>query len=160
VKEKHTRFNLRRLKARIKLKGLDAIDRRTGAAKALVEWREGVIAALGGSENISPMKLAVVEEATRTAAYLNHVDEFLLSLDSVIDRRSKKLRSIVEQRMRIGEHLMRQLDRLGLERQAKALSAAFEVAWKQETQNESQTANGISDENPEIESEAQSNSGG
>jgi hypothetical protein len=117
------RVGLHHLKARIQLRGLHAIDKRCGAAKHLISWKAELVAALGGSENISPMKMTVIEEATRTAAYFNHIDEFLLSLESVIDRRAKKLRPIVESRMRIGEHLMRQLDRLGLEREPKPISA-------------------------------------
>jgi hypothetical protein len=125
VKER-TRYQLRQLKGRIRLRGLHAIDKRTGAARELVEWRAGVIAAMGGEENISSMKMAVIEEATRTRAYLNHIDAFLLSLESVIDRRSKKLRPIVEARMRIGEHLMKQMDRLGFERVPKPVPTLAE----------------------------------
>jgi len=80
-------------------------------------------AALGGSENVSPQQLAVVEEAVRSKAYLDHIDAFLLSLDSVIHKRRKKLYPIVLSRMQVAEHFMRQMDRLGFARIPKPLPA-------------------------------------
>jgi hypothetical protein len=121
------RVGLHQLKARIQLKGLNSIDRRMGAARSLLQWRAAVVADMGGEENLTAAKRAVIEEATRTKAYLDHVDAFLLSLESVIDRKSRKLRPIVDARMRIGEHLMKQLDRLGLERVPKPVPTLAEV---------------------------------
>lgn len=123
MKTTRTRAGLRAVRSKIQLRGLASVDRRTAAARELCDWKAEVIAALGGEENVSPMKASVIEEAVRTRAYLNHVDAYLLSLESVIDKRARKLRPIVEARMRIGEHLMKQMDRLGLDRVAQPLPA-------------------------------------
>ena len=114
---------LRAARARIRLEGLRSIDKRTAAGRALVDWKESLTAALGGSENVSPQQLAVVEEAVRSKAYLDHIDAFLLSLDSVIHKRRKKLYPIVLSRMQVAEHFMRQMDRLGFARIPKPLPA-------------------------------------
>ena len=72
------RTGLNALKARVKVRGLAAIDRRTVAARALLAWQDEVLAALGGEENVSPQKRALVEVACRTKLYLDHLDAYIL----------------------------------------------------------------------------------
>ena len=48
------------LKAKVKLRGLHAIDRRTAAARALLAWRDELITALGGLETVTPQEMALV----------------------------------------------------------------------------------------------------
>jgi hypothetical protein len=116
---KRTRLGMRALKARVAIRGLAAIDRRTHAAKGLLSWRDDLISALGGAENASPMKLAIIEQATRAKLILDHVDAYLLSQESLLNRRSKRILPIVLERTKLAEHFVKLLAQLGLERQAK-----------------------------------------
>ena len=47
------RTGLNALKARVKVRGLAAIDRRTTAARALLDWRQELVADLGGEAKVS-----------------------------------------------------------------------------------------------------------
>jgi hypothetical protein len=111
-----SRHGLNRVLAAVKLKGLDGIDRRTSAARALLRWREKLIADLGGIETISSQRLILVDVATRTKALLDHVDEWLLSQRSVVNRRARALLPVVAQRQALADSLARALGQLGLER--------------------------------------------
>jgi hypothetical protein len=150
-------ISTRNVRTRIQLRGLSQVDKRFAAAKSLIAWRDAVVADLGGEENLTAMKRAVVEEATRAKLFLDHVDQYLLSLDTVIDKRSRRVRAIVEQRMRVGEHLMKQMDRLGLERQMKAVSPNFDITWKGEEQSDGspERADEVSVADPAEQGEAQ-----
>lgn len=111
----HPRTGLGALKAKVKVRGLTAIDQRTLAARALLDWRRQVLDDLGGEENIAATKLALVETAVRTKLYLDHVDAFLLERSALVNRR-KKLIPLVEQRQRLADSLARILTQLGLEK--------------------------------------------
>ena len=76
--EKQSRHGLYGGLARVKLRGLEDIDRRTTAARALLDWREQVYRDLGGLENIPATRVKLVELAATTAALISHADEFLL----------------------------------------------------------------------------------
>ena len=114
-----SRLGLKQLKGKIQLKGLAAIDRRTGAARELLRWRSELVAALGGAEIASPQKLALVEQATRAKAIIDHVDAYLLEQESLINKRSRRIMPIVLERTRLSEHFAKLLSQLGLERAAK-----------------------------------------
>src|SRR5580704_17817802 len=75
---KRSRHGLDALKARVKIRGLSAIDRRTSAGKELILWRSELLKDLGGEENISIQRLALVDMAVRTRLFLSHIDAFLL----------------------------------------------------------------------------------
>jgi len=62
----YSRHGLNVLKARVKVRGLAAIDKRTAAARALITWRSELLADLGGAETVSAQQLALVEMAVRT----------------------------------------------------------------------------------------------
>jgi hypothetical protein len=98
---------------------LAAIDRRTTAARALLDWRRELLDDLGGEHVISAARLALVEIAVRTRLYLDHVDAFLMEQPSLIVKRARlrgRLLPLVEQRQRLAEGLARLLGQLGLER--------------------------------------------
>ena len=65
-RRQYSRHGLNVLKARVKVRGLQAIDRRTAAAQALLAWQKQLIADLGGEKVISAQQRALVELATRT----------------------------------------------------------------------------------------------
>jgi hypothetical protein len=111
------RLHLKALKARIALKGLAAIDSRTSAARHLISWRDELITALGGDP--TPQQLALIELCTRARAILDHVDNYVLSLDSLVNKRGRKLVPIVSQRTALADHLSKLLAQLGLSRIAR-----------------------------------------
>lgn len=113
------RTGLNALKARVKVRGLSAIDKRTTAARALLAWRRELLADLGGEEHVSAAQRRLVEIACRTALYLDHVDAHLMERRSLLERRGRRLLPLVEQRQRLAESLVRVLSQLGLERRAR-----------------------------------------
>ena len=50
AKRKRTRSGLYALKAKVRVRGLQAIDRRTAAARGLLSWRDELLTALGGQD--------------------------------------------------------------------------------------------------------------
>lgn len=111
----YTRSGLNALKARVKVRGLGAIDRRTAAARELITWRAALIADLGGEARLTAAKRALVDVAARSRLFLEHVDAALLERSSLVTRRHRLL-PLLEQRQRLADQLARALDQLGLER--------------------------------------------
>jgi hypothetical protein len=82
------------------------------------DWREGVIRELGGRDTITTTKLALVNATLGSWLLLNTVDGYLMNLEGgIIDRKHRGLYPIAEQRMRMADSLVRQLQALGLEKQ-------------------------------------------
>ncbi len=115
------RTGLRALKGRVAIRGLAAIDRRTAAARALLDWRRELLADLGGEPQLSASQKALVELAARTRLYIDHVDAHLMEMSSLVTRRGR-LKPLVEQRQRLVDSLARVLGQLGLERRAKPVT--------------------------------------
>jgi hypothetical protein len=118
---------------RIKLRGLDGIDHRTSAARALLQWREQVISDCGGLESLSATKLALIDAASRTKALLDHADSFLIAERSVINRKQKAFIPLVAQRQSLCDSLCRTLVLLGLQRVPKAIPSLREYIEQRET---------------------------
>jgi hypothetical protein len=121
-----TRHGLNAVKNRIAIKGLKLVDRRFGPAKELFAWQAELVRDLGGAETISTQKRALVEMATRTRLYINHVDAFLLSQPSLINKRKRAIIPILRERQSLVESLARLLSQLGLEREAKRIPSLAE----------------------------------
>ena len=114
-----SRTGLRALKSRVTVRGLAAIDRRTTAARTLLDFRRELLDDLGGAHTITAARLALVEMAVRTRLFVDHVDAFLMAQPSLIVKRARlrgRLLPLVEQRQRLAESLARLLGQLGLER--------------------------------------------
>lgn len=121
-----TRHGLTRTMVRIKLAGLDVIDRRTAPARALLAWREQLITDLGGVEQLSAQKLGMVELACRTKAIVDAADSWLLSQPSIVNKKSRALLPIVMQRQTLCDSLARLLNQLGLSRVPKPVKSLAE----------------------------------
>ena len=121
--QKRSRSGLNALKARIKVRGLSAIDMRTSAARALLEWRNELLTDLGGERNLSAQKRALVEMASRTRLYVDHIDGFIMESGVLVNKRRKSLLPIVQQREVLVGSLARLLAQLGLERQARPVQS-------------------------------------
>jgi len=102
--------------ARIKLRGLSAIDRRTAAARATLAFKRELIAALGGEAGLSPQRRKLIDLAARASLLLDHIDAWLFQQRSLVNARAKTLLPVLVQRQAIADHLTRLLDKLGLDR--------------------------------------------
>jgi hypothetical protein len=118
------------------VRGLAAIDQRTAAARALLDWRRELLEDLGGEAVASAAQLALVEVATRTRLYLDHVDAVLMGRESLVVR-GRRLLPLVEQRQKLADGLARILGQLGLERRkppAPSLDAYFAAKYGRQDQ--------------------------
>ena len=102
----------------VKARGLDAIDKRSSAWKAVEQFRDSLIADLGGADNVSTQQAALVDLASRCWLYLNHIDGFLLRQDRLVVGRGRKttILPVLQQRQGIASHFESLMARLGLER--------------------------------------------
>ena len=116
--QERSRHGLNALKARVKVRGLQAIDRRTAAARALIAWREELVSDLGGEETISAQQRALVDLATRTRLYVESLDGWLLGQRSLVNARKRSVHPVLRERTQLADALARYLTALGLERRS------------------------------------------
>ncbi len=121
-----TRHGLNAVKNRIQIKGLELVDRRFGPAKELFQWQAELVRDLGGSEAISTQKRTLVEMATRTRMYINHVDAFLMSQPSLVNKRKRTIIPILRERQQLVDSLARLLGQIGVDRVAKQIPTLAE----------------------------------
>ncbi len=115
----YARTGLNALKARVKVRGLHAIDRRTAAARGLLQWRQDLVTDLAGEDTLSVQKKSIIEQATRYRLYGEHLDAFLMEQRSLVNRRRQAVLPVLRERLQIGDALLRCLAALGLERREK-----------------------------------------
>lgn len=127
VEMANTRHGMSALKSRVKLRGMEAIDKRTGPARSMLEWRDQYIRDLGGPENVTAAKMKLVECAATTAALISHADAFLMEQPSVINRRKKSFYPLVPQKQSLVDSLARLLNLIGLDRVPKPIPTLQEV---------------------------------
>ncbi len=135
----YTRHGLHALKARVMVRGLQAIDGRTAAAQHLVAFRRELLDDMGGESAVSAAQLALVEIATRSRLYLDHVDAVLLERQSLVVR-GRRLLPLVEQRGRLASSLLEVLSKLGLERRQRPAPSLEEYVRARYGQNGSKRA--------------------
>lgn len=121
------RTGLNALKARVKVRGLAAIDGRTAAARALLDWRSHLVSDLGGETAISAQQRALVEVATRSKLYIDHLDAFLMEQRSLVNAQRKAVLPVLRERQTLVDSLTRILTTLGLERKARPAKTLTEV---------------------------------
>lgn len=131
--QRRHRHGLNTLKARVKCRGLGAIDRRTNAARGLIAWRNELLAALGGSEAVTPQRAALVDMAVRTRLYIDHVDSFLMEQPTLILKRKRAILPVLRERQCLVDSLARLLAQIGLERQPKAVPSLAEYIARRES---------------------------
>lgn len=120
--EKKSRHGLNALRNRVEIRGFRVVDRRSAAAKGLFGWRAALMKDLGGEENISAQKRALVDLAVRTRLYVDHVDAFLMEQPSLINKKRRTAFPILLQRQQLADSLARTLAQLGLNRVPEAES--------------------------------------
>src|SRR5580700_9712537 len=114
---------LKRTIAAIKGRGIKALDGRSMVVRATKQWRSALLADLGGESNVSTQRLAIVDLASRTKLCLDMIDGWVLSCDSIVNKRKKSLIPALKERQVLVDSLARLLSQLGLQRQAKLVAA-------------------------------------
>jgi len=114
------------LKRVVSARGIDGLDARTTAVRAVNEWRTALVNDLGGEQAISTQKAALVDAASRTMLLLNHVDAYLLEQRSLVNKRKRSLWPVVRERQSLCDSLARLLGQLGLERREKPIKSLQE----------------------------------
>lgn len=121
ARRSYTRHGLTALKAKVKMRGLAAIDRRSAPARALIAWRREMVADLGGEGQLSAQQLALIDLATRTRLYVESLDAWLMEQPSLILKRRRAVLPVLRERQQLADSLARLLGQLGLERRAKSI---------------------------------------
>src|SRR6266446_4965117 len=118
--DRRPRTGLLALKAKVMLRGLAAVNRRTKAARDVVKWRAELVAELGGEPGMTAARLTRIETLVRTKLLLEHLDAQLLEYDTLFSRKRGTLRpqvkAILTERNRMAEALERGLAALGASR--------------------------------------------
>ena len=122
----YSRHGLNVLKARVKVRGLAAIDMRTAAAQALVAWRCELLSDLGGEESVSAQQMALVDMAVRTRLYVDSLDAWIMEQESLVNRKRKSVLPVLRERQQLVDSLGRLLGQVGLEKKAKPVPALGE----------------------------------
>ena len=114
-------------------RGLSIIPSNSPLHAFITERREAIIADRGGRANLSHMLLDLIEKYITTEILISSADAYLMALEQprvgkrtgrvldalgIIDRRSHKLRPIVEQRNRLIETSLKLANAIGLQRAA------------------------------------------
>jgi hypothetical protein len=114
--KKRTKTGLYALKTLVQMRGLQGINRSTLAGRALVRWKDELMAALGGPEQVSPQRAVLIDLVVRTRLYIECVDTYLLKQRSIIDKEKKSVLPVVRERQGLCDSLARLLGQLGLDR--------------------------------------------
>ena len=83
------------------------------------EWRQEVLADLGGAEQVAAARMALLNAAVGTWIVLASLDRYLFELANaggLVNRRSRHAFAIVSDRMRVADSLAKQLQTVGLDR--------------------------------------------
>jgi hypothetical protein len=133
IETKGNGHGLSALKRHVAARGMKAIDGRTGAARAVRDWQQELLVDLGGEENLSKQRRALVDLATRTWLYLSHVDAWLMMQTTLVNKRKKSILPIVKERQQLVDSLARLLAQLGLDRQSKKVPTLAEYLEAKES---------------------------
>jgi hypothetical protein len=106
------------LKRAIKTLGARSIDRRTTVGRHHAEWRGNLIDALGGVQELTPQKIALIDEVVLTKLILDSINAWIVSQPTLINKRSRSVITAVRDRSGLVSVLRMLLGDLGLERKA------------------------------------------
>ncbi len=120
------RHGLNATKARIMVQGLSSIDKRTLAAQALLDWKESLVRDLGGPQAISTQEATLVEMAVRGRLIIEHVDAFILSQESLVNKKRRQIYPIVRERNTLVNTLANLLGQLGLAKREPPMKSLAE----------------------------------
>jgi hypothetical protein len=113
-------------KAALSKGGLTALDGRSAEARALKAWKAEIVADLGG--DLSAQQLTLLDSAAVSMALLAVADAYLRELGAgIVNRKRKTFVPLVQERLRVAQHVADTLKTLGLARVAKTVPALAEV---------------------------------
>jgi hypothetical protein len=115
------------LKRAVRVLGTRAVDRRTRIGKALQAWRDELISDLGGIENLSAAKLALIDSAVKTKLILDSIEVWMLKQQSLVSGKTRGAIPVVLHRNSLVGTLKGLLETLGLERRARKVPTLAEV---------------------------------
>src|SRR5215831_3383085 len=113
----YAKHGLTILKRAVNGLGNRAIDKRTATGKALAKWRKDLIADLGN--DVSVQQDTIVDLAVKSKLLLDSIDVWLLTQESLVNKRKKSLIPVVKERQAIADGLAKYVAMLGLERRVK-----------------------------------------
>ena len=117
---RYQRHGLHTLKRAVQTLGSRALPpKSTALGRALHEWREALLADLGGVEAVSTQQAALVDLAVRTRLLVDSVDAYVLSMPSPVNRQRRCLHPVVRERQALVGQLQSLLRDLGLDRKAR-----------------------------------------
>jgi hypothetical protein len=102
----YSRHGLNAPMARIKLRGLSAIDRRTAAAREHLALRRELENAVGGEADLTPQQRKLIELAARASLLLDHIDAWLFQQPRLVNARAKTVLPVLAQRQALADHLI------------------------------------------------------
>jgi len=136
------------LKQALKVRGMNALDRRTSPVRLMESFRSELLVSLGGEDALSAQELALIEMVVRTKLLLDHCDSFLLGLPSVINRKRRSFVPLVRERMQLQDSLARLLGQLGVARRQKPVPSLAEYLQREQPP-EDEPEHDESEEEPE-----------
>jgi hypothetical protein len=101
------------------------LDGRSAVAVAVRQFKADVTADLGG--DLSRAQATILEDAAQSWIIRQALDDWIARQPSLVTKK-RTLLPIVGERLKVAEHLAKQLDRLGLERRAKAVQDVRQLA--------------------------------
>jgi hypothetical protein len=90
--------------------------KRTALGRALAEWRDALLADLGGADKVSTQQRALLDLAVRSKLLVDSVDAYVLSMPSAVNKKKRCLHPVVRERSALVGQLQSLLRDLGLER--------------------------------------------
>jgi hypothetical protein len=135
--------DVRKLNTLLKEHNLSGIDRRTAIGREYFERRDAIIFDAGGCENLSQLKLDLIDRYLRTLILIDSIDNYLFSLPSIIRRRSKSLFPVALQRQQFMNSAFQLATAIGLQRVApKPMDLNTYLTSKRASRPTSETASG------------------
>jgi len=89
-----------------------ALDGRYAVSKELKKWRDGVAQSLGG--NLSEQEDTILDICVRSKLMLDSIDAWLLTQDSLVNKRKKAVIPAVKDRKDLARDLVDTLKTLGI----------------------------------------------
>jgi hypothetical protein len=112
--------------------GSHVIDGRSRVALLLDEFRDKILADLGGPEAVSQQERVIVDLAVRTHLMVSSLDNYLLSLGSLVNKRKRALWPVVRERAILADSLARYMGQLGLQKRGKPIPSLSEYLNQKE----------------------------
>jgi hypothetical protein len=123
------KHGLNTLKTAVLKLGSRAIDGRYRVGRQLQKWRRELVADLGGQDVISTQQTVLVDIAVKEKLILDSIDAYMLTQDTLINKRKKALLPIVLQCQQLEDSLVRTLTQLGIQRRPNDLREAARKRW-------------------------------